>query len=223
MEDATTDPIVEAAIGRFARDGFGASLRAIAKDAHVSAALLVKRFGTKDGLRAACDDEVRRAIRRTKAESIDAAAEHRPMWTLPTHDEHAALTGYLLHSVLDGGAFGRAFLEHMIDDAEGYIADAIERGLARPSRDERARARYMVHAGIGSMLVSMLLSPERERTDLGALLRRVQLDMALPTLELYTQGFFTDETVLRSVEDQLAGAPGGETRPDPPSAAATDS
>lgn len=221
MDDQETDPLVDAAVSRFAHDGFAAPLRSIAQDAGVSAALLVKRYGSKEGLRMVCDEHVLRSIRRTKTESIHAAAEHRPLWALPTHDEHAVLTGYLLHSVLDGGAFGRTFVEHMIDDAEEYIADAISRGLVRPSRDERARARYMVQAGIGSLLVSMLLAPEPERADLGHMLRRLQEETALPSFELYTEGFFTDDTVLQNMGRYMSGSPddpsSSETPPTTPS------
>src|SRR5690606_12209361 len=62
--------IRDAAIARFARDGFGASLRTIAADAGVSAGLVVHHFGSKDGLRAACDTYVFEAVRDAKTEAV---------------------------------------------------------------------------------------------------------------------------------------------------------
>ena len=51
--------IRNAAIAHFARDGFQkANLRAIAAAAGVSEALIFHHFGSKDGLRATCDEHV---------------------------------------------------------------------------------------------------------------------------------------------------------------------
>lgn len=216
------DPLLRAAIGRFSREGFGAPLRAIAADAGVSAALLVKRYGSKEALRAAADEAVLEWIRRVKSESIGSAARGTLMLTLPAAQREASvLLGYIVHAVLDGGALGRHLLEQMVADAEGYIAEAVAQGLARPSRDEHARARYLVQSGLGSLLVSTLLGPsaappaggapltgtpstdgaDTDR-DVLAMLHRLEEETTLPALELYTEGFFTGPAVF---EQYLAG------------------
>lgn len=209
------DPIVRAAVERFAHDGFTASLRTVAEDAGVSAALLIKRFGSKDGLREACDEFVLRWVRTVKEDSVDAAARGGMMGAFPARRDQAVQTGYMLQSVLDGGAAGRQFLDHMIADAEDYIADAVARGLARPSRDEKARARYMVQAGIGSLLVSLLLADPAERFDLTAMLRRLRQETMSPAFELYTDGFFTTRAALENIEQQLSAPPQDDTDPSP--------
>lgn len=226
------DPLLRAAIGRFSREGFGAPLRAIAADAGVSAALLVKRYGSKEALREAADEAVLEWIRRVKSESIGSAARGTLMLTLPAAQREASvLLGYIVHAVLDGGALGRHLLEQMVTDAEGYIAEAVAQGLARPSRDERARARYLVQSGLGSLLVSSLLGPSAapptggtsfagtppagtpsgdtrsaDGADTGrdvlAMLHRLEEETTLPALELYTEGFFTGPAVF---EQYLAG------------------
>ncbi|MCL1801575.1 MAG: TetR family transcriptional regulator [Promicromonosporaceae bacterium] len=50
--------IRDAAITRFAKDGFGASIRTIADDAHVSPGLVIHHFGSKDQLREECDHHI---------------------------------------------------------------------------------------------------------------------------------------------------------------------
>ncbi len=61
-EDLTTRArIRDAAVLRFGREGFGASVRTVAADAGVSPGLVIHHFGSKDGLRAACDEYVLRA------------------------------------------------------------------------------------------------------------------------------------------------------------------
>ena len=51
--------IRDAALVRFGADGFaGTSVRSIAADAGVSPALVLHHFGSKEGLRTACDEHV---------------------------------------------------------------------------------------------------------------------------------------------------------------------
>lgn len=217
-----TDPILYAAIFRFAHEGFSVPLRAIAAEADVSAALVVKRYGSKNGLREACDEHVLHRIREIKVENVHAAARGGLMGVVPEHEEQALLTGYLMHALLDGGALGRQFVEEMTKDAESYIAEAVSTGVAKPGRDEKARARYMVQSGLGALLVEMLLTDPSRRGDLDALLSRFEADTAAPMLELYSQGFFTSGEVMEEyllyLSDPPSASPDGATAltdPDP--------
>ncbi|HEX5969203.1 MAG TPA: TetR family transcriptional regulator, partial [Intrasporangium sp.] len=64
VEDLTTRArIREAAIRRFAADGMEAPLRAIAADVGASPALILHHFGSRAGLRGACDQWVLAQIR----------------------------------------------------------------------------------------------------------------------------------------------------------------
>ena len=57
--------IRDAALERFAEDGFdGATIRGIAAAAGVSPGLVQHHFGSKEGLRQACDDAVLELVRR---------------------------------------------------------------------------------------------------------------------------------------------------------------
>ena len=50
--------IRDAAIEQWGEHGFNVGLRSIAESAGVSAALVIHHFGSKDGLRKACDDYI---------------------------------------------------------------------------------------------------------------------------------------------------------------------
>lgn len=62
--------IRDAAIEQFGEQGFGVGLRTIAEAAGVSAALVIHHFGSKEGLRKACDDYIAEEIRNSKSEAL---------------------------------------------------------------------------------------------------------------------------------------------------------
>ena len=71
MSDLTARATVrDCAIAVFARDGFAASVRTIAEAAGVSPGLVIHHFGSKDGLRAECDDHVLELTRARNLESL---------------------------------------------------------------------------------------------------------------------------------------------------------
>lgn len=204
-----------AAVARFARDGFGVGLREIAADVGLSAASVIKQFGSKEQLRAACDAYVFATIRDAKREVIAEASESAPMALLvqmARMEEYEPLIAYAVRSLGEGGAQAREFFERVVDDAVAYIADAVAAGLVRPSRDERARARYLCAATFGGLMLELALDPPDGGDRAGAMERYLD-QMSLPTLELYTFGFFTDRRMLNAYLRYVT---------DPPDAAADD-
>jgi AcrR family transcriptional regulator len=197
-EDLTTRArIRDAAILRFAREGFGASVRSIAADAAVSPALVLHHFGSKDGLRAACDEHVLATVRTTKHDAMADAAAMSPMsgWFAQLA-EFAPAVGYALRSLQAGGDLARAFVDHMVADAAGYVREAVAAGVLVPSRDEEARARYLVLSAMGAMLLSLTLDPPEQPDDLAEATRRYVESVTLPTLELYTEGLLASRRML---------------------------
>ena len=55
---------------RWGEHGFNVGLRSIAEAAGVSAALVIHHFGSKEGLRKACDDYIAEEIRSGKSASL---------------------------------------------------------------------------------------------------------------------------------------------------------
>jgi AcrR family transcriptional regulator len=176
-------------------DGFGVPVRVLAADAEVSPALVIHHFGSKEALRAACDAHVLAVLRTGQRSSPLGAAPADLLSQLAAVDRFAPAAGYVVQSLLAGGALADAFLDAMVADAEQHLADAVAAGTIRPSRDPAARARYLVHLGVGALLVHLRRYPPVDGDLAGAL--RHHADLAtLPALELYTEGLLTDPGLL---------------------------
>ena len=207
VEDLSTRArIRDAAVRRFAVDGFGVPVRVLAADAGVSAALVIHHFGSKDGLRRECDAHVLGTLRELQERSVVGAAPADMLAELAAVEEHAPVAGYVVQALLSGGDLAIAFLDTMAADAEVYLREAVEAGTIRPSRDPAARARFLVSVGLGALLVHLRWHPVVDG-DLGAALRNYADLAALPGLELYTEGLLADHGAL---DAYLAGrTPGG--------------
>ena len=159
----------------------------------MSAALVIHHFGSKDGLRKACDDSIAEEIRMAKSESItthDPAAWFAQMAEIASY---APMMAYLVRSMQSGSELARSFWNRMLQDAEEYFEEGVRAGTLKPSRDPRARARYLGMSSGGGFL--MYLQLHDNPSDLRAVLRDYAEEMVLPALEVYTQGLMTDSTM----------------------------
>ena len=142
----STTAIVEAALSRFARDGFAVALRPIAEDAGVSAALIVHHFGSKAGLRAAVDDHVLRLVdeklRLYQAEGYEAAAA----LVLPLY-EQGDLPRYLTRVLAENDDATRRLFDAFVDVTEKALVDL---DLADP----RMTAALLVTHSLGAMFLA---------------------------------------------------------------------
>ncbi|KOX22178.1 TetR/AcrR family transcriptional regulator [Nocardiopsis sp. NRRL B-16309] len=188
--------IRDAAVECFARHGFDVTVRAIAERAGVSPGLVLHHFGSKAGLRETCDEYVRQTIRETKTEAVTAHGEQTFLQQLAEIDEYSDLLGYVLRSLQAGGPMAVALFEHMVEDIEEYLAKGEEAGTIRPSRDPKARARWLAANGLGSITMLFTLQGLGPDTDFRELLRRATHDIMLPALEVYTEGLLTERTML---------------------------
>ena len=76
------------------------------------------------------------------------------------------------------------------------VVEGVAAGTIKPSRDEKARATYLTLSGFSAILLDMRLHPPADPGDLGAIMRGYLARTGLPSLELFTQGFFTDHRML---------------------------
>jgi TetR/AcrR family transcriptional regulator, regulator of cefoperazone and chloramphenicol sensitivity len=198
MRSATNDRtaiarIRDAAIEQFGQHGFNVGLRTIAEAAGVSAALVIHHFGSKEGLRKACDDYIAEEIREAKSETIQSTDPATWFSQMAEIESYAPTMAYLMRSLQSGSELAKSFWQRMIDNAEQYMEEGVRAGTIKPSRDPRARARYLGMASGGGFL--MYVQMHDNPSDLRAVLRDYGEEMVLPALELYTEGLMTDSTM----------------------------
>jgi len=200
--------IRDAAIAQFGQHGFGVGLRAIAEAAGVSAALVIHHFGSKEGLRRACDDYVAEEIRNSNSEAIQSNDPATWLAQLAEIESYAALTAYVVRTLQAGGGLANILWHTMIDNAEDYLDEGVQAGTIKASRDPKARAKFLAITGGGGLL--LYLQMHENPTDLKAVLRDYARDMVLPSLEIYTEGLMADRTIYDTfVADEAAHDQGG--------------
>ena len=208
--------IRDAAIECFARDGFDTPFRAIAARAGVSSGLITHHFGSKTALRTECDAEVLRRYREVKEEGV-AEPSAALLSRLSSPGFSAILLVYLLRAIHAGGEAAQVFLEHLIDEMRPVMAQSVQTGLVRPSRDEEARLRYLTYQSMGALLVQFLTTPDATPEQFVASLRDGRHETILPMLELFTEGFMADRGPLEAYVSYLweppDGTGGGSTGP----------
>jgi AcrR family transcriptional regulator len=193
-EDMTTAArIRDAAIEQWGQHGFHVSLRAIAEATGVSAGLVIHHFGSKDGLRVACDDYIAEQIRSAKTESLRSADPATWFAQIAEIESYAPMMAYLVRSMQSGTQLAKTFWQRMIDNAEEYIEEGVRAGTLKPSRDPKARAKFLAMSGGGAFL--LYLQMHDKPADMAAVLHDYGEEMMLPALEVYSHGLMTDSTM----------------------------
>jgi AcrR family transcriptional regulator len=140
------DDIAAAAVRCFAREGFGASLRTVAAEAGVSAALIVHHFGSKQGLVEACDARVLgvadEKLRLMNTEGMAAAAA----WVIEVMQE-GTVQAYVSRALVEGGDAGKRLFTSFVDVTEKALLD-----LDIP--ETRMTAAMLVTHSLGTMVFS---------------------------------------------------------------------
>ena len=201
--------ILQAAVHRFAVEGMSAPLRAVAADAGVSAGLIIHHFGSRDGLREACDAYVLAETRAVKSRVVGSAGGADALLVqLAQVEEYAPLVGYVLRRLQTGGPLAAQLVDGFVADAVEYLRQGEEAGTVRPSRDPEARARFLTEQALGALLLQ--LPAQQDRLDLTGLptwLRSYSERIVLPALEVYTEPLLTDRALLDTyLAERAAGA-----------------
>lgn len=179
--------IVDAALVHIAEHGVtAATVRSIAATAGVSPALVLHHFGSKSGLRAACDQRVVAFV--SEKSRGDGAL-----------DEAFARYGAYAARVLADDADGAAELfDVLVTVARDVIADGVTTGRLRASADADALAVAIVTLGLAPFTFRGALARWAGGDDEAALTR-----LGVPLAELYTRGLYTEGSVLdRATEAQ---------------------
>ncbi len=197
------------AIKLFGEHGFTkTSVRAIAKAAGVSPGLVIHHFGSKDELRAACDDYITTAIislAKEKGNADNVGALFAQLMQNPDllEDEMA----YLIQSVNDDSPAGRHMIDNMVANSVDMIKASGENGTMRKVEDPEALAVALVMQSIAMLAfrkhVQRLLGAPTDSLVDPKLLARY----GLPLLDVYTHGLYTDDSYLEATRAALAGQP----------------
>ena len=190
--------IRDAATTLFAEQGFGVGVRAIAAAAGVSPGLVNHHFGSKVGLRQACDDQVREFIRREKMKYMENPSPKGLLQALAEVEEFAPKLAYLLRTLQDGGPLTVEMFDHMVDDMETYLRVGIANGSLRAPRDIKATARVMglQNGGGFSLFMQLYAAKNPGPPDFRKMLREYADLVMLPMIELYTHPLLTDSMAL---------------------------
>lgn len=214
-EDVTAAArIRDAAITRFGEHGYdGTSLRDIARDAGVSAALVMHHFGSKDGLRQACDEWLVAELMGEKAKSqAPAIADSLRDW-LDSPEQFRPFIDYFATMLAAGGDGGNRLFDRLLRETTAMLDDGVANGTMRPSADPEMRAIMITLNGLAPLLLR-----EQLGRVLGSSIASVAgiRRMTVPTLELYTHGLYTDSSVLDAARSALEGTveTGGTLRSD---------
>jgi len=123
VEDLTARArIRDAALALFAERGMDrATIRDIAKAAGVSGGLVRHHFGSKDGLRAACDSYALDQLMQIKEQAVDGQLAN-PSFMSAAHPTVLLLYRYLARSLVDGSPAAAAMFDEMVELGEAWLA-----------------------------------------------------------------------------------------------------
>jgi TetR/AcrR family transcriptional regulator, regulator of cefoperazone and chloramphenicol sensitivity len=158
----------ETAMRMFAEHGFeGVSLRAIARDAGVSAPLVTHHFGSKEGLREAVDEHLLQIIgRELDQRHFDPAVKPEDLVaelgrvTARLIGLDGATRGYLRRVLLDGGPAGEAMFRRLVEGTRRQLEKLSAAGRLGPEADP-VWSSYQV---LFLILGPLLLEPVMRRT-----------------------------------------------------------
>lgn len=191
--------IRDVALRRFGTDGFAATtIRAVAADAGVSPALVVHHFGSKEGLRAACD-EVVLAVVREKFDRVDAAGGGPAGMgsVAELAGEAPDLVRYLSRAVVDGGPQADQLVDALVAESTAALAAFTADGHVLPTADPPARAALLV---VWELAVLVMAPHLARTTGSDPLTEEGMQRFSRAALEVYTHGLFTDSRWLEAFD-----------------------
>jgi AcrR family transcriptional regulator len=229
-DDLTTRArIRDAAIVLFGRDGFAASsVRAVATAAEVSPALVLHHFGSKDGLRAACDAYIVEATLGRNDQLTDEASSIATMqgW-LADVEQFRPQLDYMARMLTDDSPGADRLFTLLVDGTAQMIRGQVAAGIMRETPDLDMTALYLTAYGIVPVILGRQIG---RRLGADGMTAEVIRRSTLPLLDLYTHGLYTDDRFLVAAREALERTSGPSSGkgdndphqdPDPPAASAS--
>lgn len=199
----TRAKVRDAAIMLFARDGFErTTVRQIAAEAGVSAALVIHHFGGKEQLRHACDDHILATwFTEQSAFTSGSVSEAVGQWQANV-DRYRPYIDYFSLMINDGTPGGDRLFDRMVSEVEVFLAAGVAAGQLNESSDPEMLALVITMYGLAPLLMRAQLARVLGDEAVGeALAKR----MTIPVLELYTHGLYADNSLLTAAREALGG------------------
>ena len=203
--------IRDAALRLFAERGpGGATIRDIAKAAGVSGGLVRHHFGSKDGLRAACDAYALEQIVRIKEQAVRDGRVADAGFLSAAHPTILLTYRYFARSLVDGSPSAAAMFDEMVGLTEAWLAQNHPGEITDP----HAYAALFVAMETGLLAMHAQLS---RALGAGIFTREGHLRMSRAKLDFYSVPLLSPELAAqaRTAIDQLQAAQ-AQPQPGPP-------
>lgn len=202
VEDLNTRArIRDAAMAEFGDKGFkGATMKSIAAAAGVSVGLVQHHFGTKDGLRAACDERVLDMVR-MKVAMLEEGTLTDPrslaaLWAMAPLVQH-----YVGRALVENSPTISEMVDEVMDLTERFLTDFFPDRFG--SGDERTRDAAAVMAAINTSTM-VLQSHLARRMGVVPFSEEALTRIGVATLEVWeTVAQFTDTDFWRDLRDAV--------------------
>jgi AcrR family transcriptional regulator len=200
--------IREAAIVLFAEHGFSTTtVRQVAERAEVSAGLVIHYFGSKDGLRAACDRRVAELVRAGKENAAAQGPGLDPLAAMRDAAEGPPLLRYMARALAERSPGVHDLFDQLVADAVTYSQVMVDTGIIKPTEHHEGRAVVLVAWSLGALVlhehierilgVDMLTFPDGPASGMAYF---------APMLEMLSGGLLEPEVAERYRQAFLDGA-----------------
>jgi AcrR family transcriptional regulator len=178
--------IRDEALRLFAQRGPDAvTMRDIATAAAVSPALLVRHYGSKDGLIAAVDDHVVGTLEALLAEITAADGLAAPDGLAAHLPADSDIPGYLTRLLVDDGEVGSALFDRLHRISSAALDAMVTAGTASPGDDPAVRAAFLL---VNDLAVLMLRGRLAETLGVDPLAEDGMKRWAAEVFTIYRQG-----------------------------------
>lgn len=181
--------IRDAALLRFGEVGFHrATVREIAAAAGVSPGLVLHHFGSKERLRAACDEYAVAQFARSRREAVESGATD-PFAAMADLQEEKPLLQYFMQALREGSPASARLFDEIVRESEQLMTLSVREGVLRPSADLRAQAVLLVAWQFGGLLMQEHVA---RAFDAAPFSEEFTGRYARAALEVLTHGVFAD-------------------------------
>ena len=186
----TRAQLIEVATSAFARDGIAAtSLRAIAKEAGVSPALVVHHFGSREKLIEDCIIKALGLWVSEKQEFVDVSLSTALSKWQGAIAEHGVKLQFFRQVLIAGGEPANILFSRMVKESEMMIQAQIDKGQMRKAENIPDLALLMTLHGLAPLIMQ-----DQVNNHLGGNFLEPELGSRLAgaNLEIYRRGIYKD-------------------------------